>query len=105
MPRIRMLTTVQGSPDGVAAYWYREGREYPEPGTPCSPALAAVFCRDDFETATGRRGPAAVLIEEGRAIAPEAPANRVTDTAALCGHVSARGNVCGRRLPCPRHGG
>jgi hypothetical protein len=56
--RIRMLKTVQGSPNGHTTLSYREGTEHDLTATPRERELAAVFTREGWaEAATTAAAP------------------------------------------------
>lgn len=48
MKPIRMLRTMDGSPDGRAVHSYAKGREYPAAGFPLSDDLRGVFLREGW---------------------------------------------------------
>ena len=96
---IIMLSTHQGSPDGIQAFWYVEGREYPTEDTPLSDDLSAVFIREGWAAPSDDFGDPASPEMAG----PDTKIDPATETTAICGVMTSRGTPCQNRRPCRWH--
>ena len=94
MTSIIMLITHLGSPDGFSVFQYVQGEEYPQEGFPMSEDLASVFLREGWACPASELGLPDV----------ETTMELVTETSAVCGHITKSGGICQNRKPCRWHG-